>query len=194
MSENRGSDSIDATAAGPEDPSKRKLLELASIGVQAAVGLAIAIPWVGGFVSPLTRGGKEEKGAFNSVGRLARFNVDKPAKVVITGAGSDAWTHTKDVSMGAAWVVRRGETEFDVFSTTCPHLGCAVNFDESHSRFLCPCHGSHFEVSGSRIEAGDEPNPSPRDMDPLEWKIDSGELLVRYQRFKTGTGEREAVS
>lgn len=184
----RGSDSPDPPS-GPA-PSRRDVLKGASIGIQALLGAAVAVPWLGAFAFPLWGKVNQKLTGFVPVGAVKRFPVGEPKKVVITGDSGDAWSRTKDVSLGAAWVVRAESGEFSVYSTTCPHLGCAVNFDPANARFLCPCHGSHFTVSGARIEGDSEPNPSPRDMDSLEWKVEKDQLLVRYERFRTGTEER----
>ena len=46
---------------------------------------------------------------------------------------------------------------------------------------------------GARVEVGEEPNPSPRDMDPMPWRVEDGQLMVRYRRFRTGVAERAPV-
>lgn len=38
-----------------------------------------------------------------------------------------------------------------VLSEVCPHLGCRLNFDKLSNHFLCPCHGSKFDIFGNWI-------------------------------------------
>lgn len=45
-------------------------------------------------------------------------------------------------------LVKRDENGFNAFSSTCPHLGCKVHWEEDKSRFLCPCHNGLFDLNG----------------------------------------------
>jgi thiosulfate dehydrogenase [quinone] large subunit len=48
--------------------------------------------------------------------------------------------------------IRRGD--FRAYSAVCPHAGCQVQFDQQNEAFLCPCHGSIFNVSTGAVERG----------------------------------------
>ena len=41
--------------------------------------------------------------------------------------------------------------ELHVFSATCPHLGCVVQWNADEKTFDCPCHGSRFTKEGKVI-------------------------------------------
>ncbi len=41
----------------------------------------------------------------------------------------------------------------------CPHLGCAMKWNEAEQTWDCPCHGSRFEADGTLID-----NPAMRDL------------------------------
>ena len=41
------------------------------------------------------------------------------------------------------------ENGFSAFSLTCTHLGCTV--DQLKDEFVCPCHGSHFDLDGQLL-------------------------------------------
>jgi Rieske Fe-S protein len=43
------------------------------------------------------------------------------------------------------------------FSAGCPHACCTVAYDAKHTEFLCPCHGSSFNMSG-QVTGGPAPN------------------------------------
>jgi menaquinol-cytochrome c reductase iron-sulfur subunit len=74
------------------------------------------------------------------------------------------------------------------FSTVCPHLGCAVDYDPAAGKFKCPCHRSAFGLDGS-VEAG----PSPRPLDALEVKEEDGLVAIRLVRYRQGIAQKEPV-
>lgn len=70
-------------------------------------------------------------------------------------------------------VRRDSQQDFICFSSSCPHLGCAVSWDELSRRFKCACHGGAFDRDG-KVIAGPPPSPLPR----LPWKLENGILKV----------------
>jgi Rieske Fe-S protein len=84
------------------------------------------------------------------------------------------------------WVLKTGQ-HLTVYSAICPHLGCTIN--AADRGFICPCHGSAWDEVGKRLGG-----PTPRELDTLEFKIEDGMLKVKYQFFKLGTQEKEAVA
>ena len=52
----------------------------------------------------------------------------------------------------------------------CVHLGCTVPFRDDCASFKCPCHGSHYNVSGEYLDG-----PAPRSLDrfPLSFQGDT---------------------
>ena len=42
----------------------------------------------------------------------------------------------------------------------CPHLGCLYGWNDQEFKFICPCHGSQYEVDGDYILG-----PAPRSLD-----------------------------
>lgn len=48
-----------------------------------------------------------------------------------------------------------------VFSATCTHLGCLVNYNKEKHEFICPCHGGRYDLTGKNI-AGPPPAPLTR--------------------------------
>jgi nitrite reductase/ring-hydroxylating ferredoxin subunit len=49
-------------------------------------------------------------------------------------------------------ITRRAATgtadDFIALSSTCPHLGCQVRWEEQNGRYFCPCHNGTFDPSG----------------------------------------------
>jgi len=69
-------------------------------------------------------------------------------------------------------IIKKGE-KVETFSSTCPHLGCKVEWIPSEKRFKCPCHGALFDEDG-RVLSG--PAPSPLKKIPTNVKDD--EIMV----------------
>ena len=70
------------------------------------------------------------------------------------------------------------------FSARCTHKGCVVAWDESKSRFLCPCHGGQFDQTGKNV-AGPPPAPLRR----LKTRIHRGRLLVEAPPLTDSPGD-----
>lgn len=58
-------------------------------------------------------------------------------------------------------------------SRTCTHLGCSVPWDEKKNKFICPCHGSTFNLTGEVLTA-----PAPRPLDTFPVRIENGIVKV----------------
>lgn len=119
-------------------------------------------------------------------GKASQFG-EAPIKVDLYADKVDAWNRQINVKVGSAWVLER-DGELIAMSTVCPHLGCAIDYDEEGKRFVCPCHDSFFDLDGVQTEG-----PSPRSMDRLDLVAAENLVKVRYQRFKQGVEEKEPV-
>jgi menaquinol-cytochrome c reductase iron-sulfur subunit len=109
----------------------------------------------------------------------------------------DAWNRFRDVPVGSIWLRRESaDAPIIAFSSVCPHLGCSVNYRRGEGDFFCPCHTSAFSLDGTKKN-----EIPPRNMDALEVvTMTDGqpdpagtEIWVRYQNFKKGIAEQEAV-
>lgn len=176
--------------ASEADDGRRAFLK---VGVGAlGVGLAgvVVAPSVRALLWPLADGVKIISGGedFVVVGKRDQFG-ETPIKVDIHADQVDAWNRTKNVKIGSAWVVVI-DGELHAFSSVCPHLGCAVDYDGEAGKFMCPCHDSAFGLDGSHEEG-----PSPRALDQLEFEQpkDGKLLAIRYERFKQGVEDKVKV-
>ena len=110
---------------------------------------------------------------------------------------TDAWTTYKDLPLGMVYVQRSTKGELTVFSATCPHLGCVVEFrntEKDGEHFFCPCHESSFNVDGSLAPNNTQ---AKRGLDTLEIdqeKLVAGEVWVRFRKFKANIVEKKPIT
>jgi Rieske Fe-S protein len=119
-------------------------------------------------------------------GKRTAFGAD-PVRVDLYSDRRDAWARESNVKLGSCWVLER-EGKLHALSTSCPHLGCAIDYAASERVFKCPCHRSAFDLAGT-VTAG----PSPRPMDSLELQESNGLVSIRFQRFRQGVAGKEPV-
>jgi nitrite reductase/ring-hydroxylating ferredoxin subunit len=164
--------------------------------------LLVLFPFAAGWgvvFAPLRRRGPRPDGdpletsAFVRICPLESLPADGvPHEFVVTADVADAWTRTAGQRIGSLFLTRTDANNtpaVSAFTATCPHLGCAVEFDRADGRFECPCHESAFAKNGEKLFG-----PSLRGLDSLEVKLvaDDGtqEIWVDFQRFRTGISER----
>ena len=91
-------------------------------------------------------------------------HISAQANTILKGSSlddqlsSESFTKDSDGSFWAALYQR------------CVHLGCTVPFRNDCISFKCPCHGSHYNVSGEYLDG-----PAPRSLDrfPISFSGDS---------------------
>ncbi len=143
--------------------SRREFIKKSFYGMLALLGLGFLIPGVEVF-SPVSDRQKEL--AFFPLiaeDEIPRNGVKK-AEAVFTVSGKERKTRVFIVS------APDGPT---VFSATCSHLGCLVNYHKDKRVFICPCHGGRYDLTGKNI-AG--PPPAPLTRFPI--KKQDGMILV----------------
>jgi Rieske Fe-S protein len=165
--------------SAPDPKRRRTLVVLARATGCAALGL-VGVPTLG-FVA---RAGEtsDEPASFRSLEiGLEELEPDKPRRVRLDG----------EVPI-VVWLVRHA-SGVRAFAARCPHLGCTVGVADDHQSFECPCHHARFGLNGARVDRAH--NPAPRDMDPLEVRVDehTSRLAVRAVRYQPGIPERVAV-
>lgn len=103
----------------------------------------------------------------------------KPEPTVELPDGSVILTTVDQVPVDSGLLV--GDTElvlvtqpeagtFRAFSAVCPHAGCTVNV--SGAELVCPCHGSHFTLDGSRTEG-----PAPSGLEPIDVEVRGTDIV-----------------
>ncbi len=173
--------------APPED--RRDFLSKAAAVVTG--GAITACPVAAGvavLIDPLTRSAGEAQ-AIRVASLSAIPESGEPQQFpVIVEHRDDAWTRYRHEPIGSVFIRRiPGSKELHVFNASCTHAGCFVAFDESDSKFKCPCHVSVFAIDGAVLSG-----PPPRPMDTLEYEIRGDDVYVKFQDFYTGIGDKKA--
>ena len=114
-------------------------------------------------------------GALGLAGLVRFFSYQtNPSKPVLFDLGPVDKVATDAITLvpNAQSAILPVEGGFQALSLVCPHLGCLV--DAKKDRFVCPCHGSEFNLDGS-LKKG----PSDRALTSLPLEItEEGHLLL----------------
>jgi menaquinol-cytochrome c reductase iron-sulfur subunit len=175
----------------PEPQStRRRFLEVATLALGGAVGVILSVPLIRYFLAPVGRKVVSSPEGTIDVCALDAVPADgRPVQVaIIADAQRDAWTVREDAAVGSAWLSRGEDGVVSALSAQCPHLGCAIGYDQKTERFRCPCHKSSFQKSGER-EAG----PSKRGLDPLPVEVVDGRVKLRFIRYRPDIEDRIEV-
>lgn len=191
----------DASSTTPADSAARRSF-IVRLAATITGGIAALFPFAAGWgvvTDPLRRSrnksGNDEADSskFVPVCPLDALPADgTPREFAVVADIVDAWTHAPAQKIGAVFLARSSKdpNEVTAFTATCPHLGCAVEFDTTSKQFECPCHKSGFAIDGKKLFG-----PSRRGLDPLPVKLEdkagAKAILVKFERFKGGIAERK---
>lgn len=159
---------------------RRKFLMCACGIVAAPLAMVIGYPLAASLVGTIYR---QSKLQFSKASGFASAPQGQPVKLNFTDVETDAYLRTE--TSEAVWVIKHSPAKATVFSPVCPHMGCRSNWNPEMKKFICPCHGSIFSITGA-VEGG----PAPRAMDTLSHKIENGVLYVQWERFETGVAKK----
>ena len=83
-------------------------------------------------------------------------------------------------------IARQDGNRVVALSSTCPHLGCMVNWEPQNNRFFCPCHNGVFDPSG-KATAGP---PADAGQSLLEYPVEerAGLLYIGLSLAEGNTG------
>src|SRR3989304_479004 len=186
---------VDSPIAEPQPIERRSFL--ASAAAIVLGGIVAIFPFAAGLgvlVDPLRRrkrtasSGGDDAGKYVPVAPLAPLPADGiPHQFALTDDVVDAWTRSPAQRVGTAFLTRTDTVagaKITAFSSVCPHLGCAVDYNQAAGDFECPCHASAFAKDGKKLFG-----PSLRGLDPLAVKlVESGGrqgIWVERARFCT---------
>lgn len=160
---------VDLVAGQPDDPSRRRFFSSVTIGLgticAAGMGGVLATAAIG----PTLTGTPERWIPVCPMDQVPPGRVSTMTLRYDVTSGFHKETVVKPVMIS-----RRGDVNsLVVYNTTCPHLGCIVNWDAGMNIFRCACHGGQFDHEG-RVIAG----PPPRPLDTHRFKVENGYLMV----------------
>ncbi|MFC2106951.1 ubiquinol-cytochrome c reductase iron-sulfur subunit [Bacteroidota bacterium] len=70
-------------------------------------------------------------------------------------------------------IVVKSGNKLEVFSSSCTHLGCAINRIDKDT-LVCPCHGSRYDINGNPVKG-----PSVKALKKLRFVVnDEGKEIV----------------
>ena len=141
--------------------SRRKLLQGLWLGLGGAV--AAEFIWLG--LRLFSRRKKTRK-AGKKVVEAGRIDEFKQGTATAIGPGG-------------FFLVRLQDGAFLALSRTCTHLGCSVTWEEKEHCFLCPCHGTAFDLKGE-VEKG----PAPRPLDTYPVRLEDGSVRVEISQAR----------
>jgi len=129
------------------DMQRRTLMNLVLLG-----GAGVPVLWMGGgfvyfFVPPGGGGGgagvtaKDAKGDDVTIAQWAKDHPF-PSRSLVQGLKGDA--HYLIVKAD-------GTLEDYAINAVCTHLGCVVPWNRAANKYMCPCHGSQYDMTGKVI-------------------------------------------
>ena len=189
----------------PQEQIRRTFMAQATIALGGVIGISLAIPLVTSLV-PASDASNEAWSALtpDEVDMLKKATATTPVKVTFYVHETNGYFGASDIEQ-FVWAVRTSDAEmekarpdlfngpaklpypvvnmgFTVFSPLCPHLGCRYSYNEAQKKFLCPCHGSVYDVLGVH-EAG----PALRGLDPLPLRDYQGKVQVSWILYQANT-------
>lgn len=182
-----------------EIPRRGFLTRAVAFLVGAVAGLVPLAASIVYFFDPITRRRKAVGATGNAIDKDGFIKITSkhalppdgsPRAFKVVADLQDFWNKFPNSEIGSVflrWDAATGEPV--CLNSRCPHLGCTVGYDSGEKHFFCPCHESAFDMQGKR--SNDVP---PRDMDPLECKVDAdGMVLVKFMKFRAGIKDRKPI-
>jgi Rieske Fe-S protein len=107
--------------------------------------------------------------------RTAIVQVGPGSPLAATGGVAHA-SFERDATPWDFLIVRTGERAFTVLSAICAHQGCLVLLMTAAPVFVCPCHGSRYDIRGAVVRG---PATDPLRSFPAQY-VD-GLLTITFQ-------------
>ncbi len=133
---------------------RRRFLARMVGGVQAVIGTVLAALLTSASVLPVFSSRRSDWIPLVDLEEL----TDQPRPLTLRFRQTQGWL-TEDLSEAVFGLLQNGHPV--VFSSRCTHLGCAVHWESSVTRFQCPCHGGSYDLDG-KVVAGPPPLPLRR--------------------------------
>src|SRR5579884_1457240 len=142
--------------------------------------LAVGVPIIGYVFGPLFSSPPDrwEDVSFSNGPKSGKtvtldlIGVGETIEVSFKANSPEPWAGT--TSIQAAWLRRDAGSSFTAFAVYCTHLGCPIHWLNDAKIFLCPCHGSVFNASGT-VAGG----PAPRPLFQYNVRVKGGRVQIK---------------
>lgn len=151
--------------------NRRQFVKVTAASIVTLITAAIGLPALAYIIYPATQ--TQESDAWIPLGPLENYPVGQPTLFNFTRTKVNGWEKT--VNSYGAYVVRYTEITQKVFSSTCTHLSCRVNWRNDETDFHCPCHDGVFDIEGKVVSG-----PPPKPLDEYENKVEDGNLFIHF--------------
>lgn len=81
------------------------------------------------------------------------------------------------VPEGGFYLACLEDGSFLALSRRCTHLGCSLLWDEGKTSFICPCHGSSFDLTGEVLTP-----PATRALESYPLRIENSVIRVNVNK------------
>lgn len=166
------------TSPNPNKVSRRQMLTVLGIGLNAIAGALFAVPILGYLLAPASRRQMRKDLEWVTLGPLEQFPVGQTRLATYRNPTSVTWDG--DTANVACYVRRISSDQLQVFAVNCAHLGCPVRWFPQAGLFMCPCHGGAYYADGSRASG-----PPPRGLFQYDYKSENGQLLIKAGQMPT---------
>ena len=179
---------------------RRSMLAVWGLSATSAVAGALYMLYpnlAGQFGSDLTVGPKSNFPAAKpqdfKVGQ-AGVVYEQTAKTYVVHLAKDTnfSLHSSDLSeqLDSESVVKdRDGTYWIALYQRCVHLGCTVPFRNDCVSFKCPCHGSHYNVTGEWIDG-----PAPKSLDRFLLSFNGQDVIVHTGTTNTAVARPDSTT
>lgn len=165
--------------------SRRWLLLQAGIGLNAVIGLVLAVPIFRYLLAPWKKDASFK--SWVSLGGIETFPEGETRLAFYKNPSANSWDGETDNV--ACYVRREGASTFRVFAVNCAHLGCPVRWFPQSQLFMCPCHGGVYYADGERASG-----PPERGLFTYDWQVISGELRIDAGQMPTLSNTAKLVN
>ncbi len=106
----------------------------------------------------------------NLSGNNVSVNVDSSSPLSKTGTAA-----LVNYSGGSLLVDHPSANTFNALSSICTHQACQITgFDTGSKHFICPCHGSMFDVNGNVVQG-----PAGRPLTKYQSQLNGTKLIIK---------------
>jgi len=70
-------------------------------------------------------------------------------------------------------VVHVSKDQYIAVDIKCKHKGCDINYESSEKKFVCPCHGSEYDLAGANLKG-----PSVKPLNYYHAELRGSEVVV----------------